>query len=135
MSKLYGISPQLPLKVSNTDGPYTLNKTIGQAIKQNFKNLILTAPGERVMIPEFGVGIRQYFFEQINPLTFETVASAIREQQQRYMPFVIVNEILFQTSDQNETLAFNEVSISISYSLPGVDSEDTLQITAEQTYL
>ena len=135
MSKMYGISPRLPLKTSNMDGPYGLNKTIGQAIKQNFKNLILTSPGERVMMPDFGVGIRQYFFEQINPLTFEGIASAIREQQTRYMPFIVINEIVFQTNDQDPALAFNQVSIQISYSLPGVDSEDTLQITAGQNYL
>ena len=87
------------------------------------------------MMPDFGVGIRQYFFEQINPLTFEGIASAIREQQTRYMPFIVINEIVFQTNDQDPTLSFNQVSIQISYSLPGVDSEDTLQITAEQTYL
>ena len=30
-------------------------------IKQNLKMLILTNPGERVMDPEFGVGIKQFY--------------------------------------------------------------------------
>ena len=54
-----GISPKLPLLVDKQDGPYGLNKRLNQSIKQNFKNLILTSPGERVMIPEFGVGLKR----------------------------------------------------------------------------
>tara|TARA_R100001594_G_scaffold88239_1_gene122513 strand:+ start:255 stop:662 length:408 start_codon:yes stop_codon:yes gene_type:complete len=135
MSKLYGISPKLPLKVSSIDGPYGLNKSIGEAIRQNFKNLILTSPGERVMIPDFGVGIRKYFFEPVNPMTFENIAGAIEEQKNRYLPFIVIDNILFQTSDENPTLSFNEIAIEITYTIPGVNSEETLQITAEQTYL
>lgn len=135
MSKMYGISPKLPLKVSNIDGPYGLTKNIGEAIKQNFKNLILTSPGERVMLPDFGVGIRQYFFEPINDQTFQNIAGNIQEQKDLYMPFLVIENIFFQTSDDDDTLAFNEVGIEITYTLPGVNTEDTLRITANQAYL
>ena len=57
MSKLQGISPRLPLVYDKTDGPYQLNKTLKQTFQQNLKMLILTMPGERPMIPEFGVGL------------------------------------------------------------------------------
>ena len=46
-----GISPALPLTYTKADGPYGLNKNIRDAIQQNFKNLLLTTKGERVMIP------------------------------------------------------------------------------------
>ena len=36
MSKLEGISVKLPLSYSQEDGPYKLNKTLGDVIKQNF---------------------------------------------------------------------------------------------------
>jgi phage baseplate assembly protein W len=135
MSKMYGISPKLPLKVSNIDGPYGLTKSIGEAIKQNFKNLILTAPGERVMLPNFGVGLREYFFEPINSQTFQNIAGNIQEQKNMYMPFLVIEDIFFQTSDDNDSLSFNEVGIEITYTLPGVNTEDTLKITANQAYL
>ena len=60
---MYGISPKLPLIVDDLDGHYGLTKTIREAVKQNFKNLILTSPGERVMDQQFGVGLRSYFFD------------------------------------------------------------------------
>ena len=130
---MYGISPKLPLKESNQDGPYGLTKTIGEAVKQNFKNLLLTSPGERIMLPEFGVGIRQFFFEQVTSLTFEAITGKINEQVQKYMPFIVIAQIEYETSDTNPVLSFNEVGIKITYALPGISAEDTLQITATQT--
>jgi phage baseplate assembly protein W len=132
---MYGISPKLPLKVSTQDGPYGLTKSIGEAVKQNFKNLLLTSPGERIMLPEFGVGIKQFFFEQINPSTYEAITAKINEQVQRYLPFIYINEISYESSDTNPVLSFNELGVKITYSIPGINEEDTLQITATQNYL
>ena len=61
-NKLQGLSVSLPLTYDNEDGPYRLNKTLKQVVKQNFKNLILTSPGERVMLPTFGAGVRRLSF-------------------------------------------------------------------------
>lgn len=51
------ISPRLPL-ASDTRFGYTMLVTMKQAIAQNLKCLMLTAPGERIMDPEFGVGLK-----------------------------------------------------------------------------
>ena len=56
------LAPKLPLTLDSGDG-YTSIKILKTMIKQNFKMLILTNPGERVMNPDFGVGIRQFLFE------------------------------------------------------------------------
>ena len=50
-----GISVKLPLRVTAEDGPYALNKDLVETTKQNFKNLVLTNPGERIMDINFGV--------------------------------------------------------------------------------
>ena len=55
-----GISVKLPLSVSAQDGAYTLNKDLLSVVKQNFKMLILTNPGEKIMDPEVGVGIQKF---------------------------------------------------------------------------
>ena len=57
-----GISPKLPLTRDRQDG-FALNKTVLDSIKQNVKMVVLTSPGERVMDPAFGVGVRRYLFE------------------------------------------------------------------------
>ena len=80
-----GISPALPLMVDQVDGPYRLTKSIKQAIVQNFKNLILTNPGERMMDPDFGVGIREYLFELENIGIQEEITEKINQQVNRYL--------------------------------------------------
>ena len=55
-----GIGPKLPLQRDDVYGNYTLISSYAEEIKQNFKNLLLTAPGERMMNPDFGVGLRNY---------------------------------------------------------------------------
>ena len=51
-------SPRLPLQIDSTNG-FSNNQTILQVVQQNLKMLLLTSPGERVMDPNFGVGIRE----------------------------------------------------------------------------
>ena len=58
-----GLSPRLPLEIDSTDG-YRLLKDYISMVKQNMRMLVLTIPGERMMDPDFGVGLRQYLFEQ-----------------------------------------------------------------------
>jgi|10_taG_2_1085330.scaffolds.fasta_scaffold49195_2 phage baseplate assembly protein W len=94
----YGISPALPLTVSYTDGPYGLTKAAPEAIIQNFKNLVLTNPGERVMDAEFGVGIREYLFEQQNSMIYEEIQTRLSEQVGKYMPSIKIVGVVFNDS-------------------------------------
>jgi len=77
----HGISVKLPLIYDPSDGPYKLNKRMKEVVRQNFKNLVLTAPGERVMDPNFGVGLRNYLFEQISETLFTKISARIRTQR------------------------------------------------------
>jgi len=132
-NKLQGISVSLPLVLDSSDGPYRLNKNLGQVIKQNFKNLLLTSPGERIMIPEFGIGLRRFLFEGITSGTKEKIVTAIQEQVDDYMPFVELQQIQFFTNENNKQIALNEVRISIEYGVSSINFNDTLEFTEEIT--
>ena len=131
MTSKHGISVKLPLVYDPSDGPYRLNKRMKEVVRQNFKNLVLTAPGERVMDPNFGVGLRNYLFEQISEPLFTKVAARIRTQVKRYLSFVNVEFITFDSMDTNPELGPNEVQVTIRYNILPLDAEDTLSITAE----
>lgn len=128
-----GVSVAVPLSYSPIDGPYRLNKTIGQAIKQNFKTLILTAPGERIMDPEFGVGLHRFLFEPMSGTVMDNLVQKIREQKNIYIPAINIEAIQFQTSDENATLAFNEIQMSITYNVAPFAGSDQLVITSTMT--
>jgi len=122
---MYGISPRLPLIVDDIDGHYGLNKTARAAVKQNFKNLILTAPGERVMDQQFGVGLRNFLFENFTGNVKEQIRYQIYNQASIYMSYIeIVSVDINQAADDLGTLHVN-----ISYTIPGFNTADTLIIT------
>jgi len=133
MTKRQGISPKLPLAYDPIDGPYRLNRTLGETIKQNYKNLVLTMPGERIMIPDFGVGLYGYLFENVNDRRMDDLMIRITEQTQRYMPMVNLVSVNFETSDEDHSLALNEVRVSIRYNILPLDEEDELIITSTMT--
>jgi phage baseplate assembly protein W len=133
MTKLTGISPKVPLIYDPTDGPYQLNKNLKQTINQNLKMLVLTSPGERIMIPEFGVGLRRFLFEQVGEETFSNLADRIVEQANLYIPIVNIEKIDFITSDENSSLSLNEVQVSIKYNILPYDGSDQLLITSQLT--
>ena len=83
----YGFSPVIPLQKNNIDGFYVLTKTLQQNIKLNIKSIFLTSPGERVMINDFGVGLRSYLFENNSFELQSQIKSKIKNQIKTYMPY------------------------------------------------
>ena len=126
-----GYSPVLPLQRSEQDGFYALTKTLPENIKQNFKNLVLTSPGERVMLPDFGVGVRDYLFE-IPAKTTEDVQSEIfskvTDQVAKYMPFIKINNIDFNEGPEDSISGKNVLSLSIFFSIPEINMVDVLSV-------
>mgnify|MGYP003119298600 CR=1 FL=1 len=81
---------KLPIQYSSTDG-FEMLKNFQRLIHQNFKMLLLTSPGERVMAPTFGVGIRNYLFENANTNTLDELRNRIYEQAIfRHLRFIIL---------------------------------------------
>ena len=121
MSKL-GV--RLPITRNDING-YTMIGDFSTLIKQNLKMLILTDPGERVMIPEFGVGIKSYLFENFTGETFTKIEADIRQQANIYLPVVSIQRILFDDS----ATEFNTLSVAIVYSIPALNVKDLLEFT------
>ena len=109
----------IPLR-GNTDDGYQMIKNIKTMIYQNFKMLLLTNPGERVMIPEYGAGIKRFLFELDIPSTQQHIRSTTTQQVGVYMPYVKIEEIKFISAEyQPQTL-----QISIRYSVPSLNIRD-----------
>ena len=87
--------------------------------------VILTNPGQRVMIPDFGVGITGMLFENLED---EEVLShfkgRIKQQVNTYLPYVELVDIIFSQKDIDE----NKISTSIRYYIPDLDFEEVLDI-------
>ena len=123
-----GLSIELPLYTGAQDG-YGLTQTHKALVNQNFKMLILTAPGERMMDPSFGVGLRNFLFELDSPFVRANITERINEQVGRYMPFITINDISFISPEENDRLDTNFLGITIEYTIVPLQQDDLLDIT------
>lgn len=125
-----GVSVKLPLQLDANDGPFLLNKTAVDAVRQNFKMLILTEEGEKVMDPKFGVGIRSYLFQNFTYETNQIIRNKIIDKTSLYLPFIKINNININDleSSPNEPIDANELVISIDYEIEPLNLLDNLQL-------
>ncbi len=123
---MQGYSPKLPLMYDNTEqGVYSLNKTIADSVRQNLKMLLLTSPGERIMDSNFGVGIRNYLFEQDIEKLRDDLSTRITSQVSRYLKFIVIEEINLSPPSSNEEQA---LFVNIRYRIPALNTIDELNI-------
>jgi phage baseplate assembly protein W len=126
-----GLAPELPIRRDDVDG-YRLIKSFKDLAQQNFKMLVLTAPGERIMDPEFGVGLRNYFFEQKTPSTYGEIESRIRNQVAAYLPYIKVMRVQFMEPKDIEN-ALNLLSLKIEYFVKPLQIKNTLSFDLDFT--
>ncbi len=129
-----GLSPKLPLHIDKIDG-YGLTKNFKEVARQNLKMVVLTNPGERIMLPNFGVGIKTYLFENADTFVFEEIEEKIRQQVRTYLPYITIDNINFfsERNNFNETeiepsSLSNYVHIQIKYRIPTIFISDTLSL-------
>jgi phage baseplate assembly protein W len=119
-----GFTVSFPLQIDREDSDYILVDTIPELVRQNLKNLILTSPGERIMDPEFGVGIKRFLFQNNTVATTTAIKSALTVQINRYMSFVSIVSIDFVDDIQEPNL----LGIAITYFIAPTSTTDRLRL-------
>jgi len=127
------LGPKLPLFRDETNGSFSLIYSLAEEVKQYIKNILLTAPGERMMNPDFGIGVRNFLFLPRQQITTE-LRQRIEGQVARYMPFLQIKKIQFNRGISDAAADdLNVLSISIEYAAPSVDLASEIVIRAEET--
>lgn len=122
-----GFAPNLPLIIDYEYGPYRLHNKLEETIKQNLKMLLLTSPGERVMIPVYGVGLRDYLFSPNTELTRDDIKSEILSQISIFMPFLQEVNIFISESETD----LNAIMIKISYYVGPIGKKDIMELVLQ----
>jgi phage baseplate assembly protein W len=111
-SYAYGIT--LPLK-NGEGGFFEQAFTSFEQAKSNLKNLLLTARGERIMLPEFGSGLRQLLFEPIDDLFEEKVSKTIVDSVSFWLPYINIEEIDVEMTDELKNK--NQVNLHLKFTV------------------
>ena len=108
------------------DGPAVFNQsfTTKEQVKSNLINLLLTSPGERLMNPNFGVGIRDLLFEQV--IDKEQVKNRITDGAQVYIPEVDIQDVFIKRENNETTPEIHTVRISIYYRVLADNTTDAI---------
>lgn len=93
-------------------------------IRQSIRLILLTEPGERVMLPEFGGGLKRLLFEPNTVTTHRLIEEAIVQALGRWEPRVQVSSVSVDpaTDDQAAAVA------TIRYALVATRAEDQLRL-------
>jgi len=127
-----GIAPQLPLEINNTFGAYGLITNFSTLARQNLKMLVLTAPGERMMDINFGVGLRRYLFEPNETATYVKIDERIRQQVQNYLPYISIFRIEFDANQASAAFYPHRLQISIAFQIVPLQQNQVLNIEVIQ---
>ena len=108
------------------DGPAVFNSsyTTKDQVKSNLINLLLTSPGERLLNPNFGVGIRQYLFEQVIDKKF--LKNKITDGAQIYIPEIEIDDVFIKRENLTTTPELHTVRISLYYKVLADRSTDAI---------
>ena len=91
--------------------------TDATAINQSLKAILLSSPGEKVYNRTFGSNLKNSLFELNDPITIESVKSAIRSAIAANEPRITIQDIrvVMQGNDMYVTLLYSIINIPEVY--------------------
>ncbi len=96
--------------------------SMDQAIA-NAKNLLLTEPGERVMLPTFGAGLKRALFEQLTAEALLALEARIKTTFRTFLPYIFIQKLELTPDNDANTLY---IRLDISLSESGIDTRSIL---------
>mgnify|MGYP003121720679 FL=1 len=94
-------------------------------VRHKLRCLFLTIPGERVMYPQYGIGIQRFLFENAPNLPEAQIQEITNAQLRKYMPYVQLQGMTVGFSETDP----NTASIKIQYTVPSLGVTDFAVIT------
>ena len=82
------------------------------SVKRGIKNVLLTAPFERLFQPEFGSGIKNILFEPMTPLTEQRLSDACADAIDAWEKRASVIDITVITEEE-----YNRYRVAIKFSI------------------
>lgn len=117
----------------NPYGVFRQSYTNRVQVYSNLKNLLLTAKGERYMLPEFGTEIRFILFENISSEGefIESIRNEISTAITTWMPYLTISELDVNVNPNDNLVAdepYHAVTIKLVVKISGTNIYLPIQI-------
>ena len=120
--KAVGVS--LPFSAKDV---FTSTYTTKDALKSNLINFMLTGKGERVLNPDFGIGLRSMLFEQAVQENKDQIDYMVRKGLSDWFPQVVVGTLTITVEPDSHSAI-----VYLKYSVSQTNIQDELLINFEQ---
>jgi phage baseplate assembly protein W len=110
--------------------PFTSDVAVvnnADAIKQAVKNLILTAPGEKLFNPKYGSRVSQLLFEPLDPFLVDTLQTEILNTIKNNERRVVVTSLECRPNYDE-----NSLEVTLEYQIIGLPITQTVQFVLER---
>ena len=119
---------QAPFQLTPSGGVATTTDPRVQA-EQHVTSLVSTNPGERIMLPGYGVPLSALVFAPNDPIVIATIQSDVTNALAAWEPSIIVNSVSpAQGADPNEGIAMVNVDFQAG-AIPGAPGAGLLTAT------
>ena len=95
-----------------------------ELVRFHLTNLLLTAPGEKISDPNYGVGLRLMLFENITPETLNNWQDKIIDAVETYLTYINLGQVLIEPF-----FDLGRVNIKISYRLLQDTEQQILELS------
>jgi phage baseplate assembly protein W len=112
-----GVGWKYPIQLDPTEGDIALSR-YDEDVQEAIWIILSTAPGERIMRPDFGCGIHDYVFAPNNTHTAGLVRFHVEQALTRWEPRIELQEVLVQPDPATPSVLL----ISIQYQVRATDS-------------
>lgn len=114
------------LKISPVSNDITLVKD-EDSVKQSIRNLLLTDPGERLMQPFLGAGIKGLLFENITPGVLKLIEEKVKSTINTYEPRAELIDVIVSSAYDD-----NKVSVLVRFYVKNVEQPIELDVILER---
>ncbi len=125
--QLFGQGIAFPPRVGE-DGRVTWSAG-PQNIRENIRIVLLTEPGERLMLPRFGGGLQKFLFEPNTVSTHRVIKEHVTRALERWEPRIKLKSVTVEPDSEDPQAAV----ITIDYTLVTTGAGDRIGLTVQLT--
>ena len=118
LDRNFTIGLEFPL---NEENLFSGTETTADQARANLIDILLTYPGERINLPNFGVGLRNLLFE--SQIDVRRLESRIEDQVKKYVPTVTLVQVTTEFKQDEHIL-----SIFLEYIYNPSQETDAIQL-------
>lgn len=121
---LFGI--KTPLR-SDTKYIFAVTTSLKEQIADNFRNLLLTNWGERVVLKNYGANLRPLLTEYVSLNDFDSMAqNNISSAVSTWMPYIVLNNYLSSIDKIQTNGKVLAIKLIVSYDVPTLNIKDAI---------